>query len=173
MLRRLTALLALLWFGSVESAHAQQRTYPSLSRRPVESRDRDAELAKAAEQVVAPRPLDAAVLAELGRLSTQATAGGSAFDRDVAQSDRAVAAAAGTASVSSEAWILAQQALSALDASRFDSVSALAGMDSIYVEQLNGGRDVSAVEGYRAPVLAMVDRQNDRLDSLRFRLTRP
>lgn len=172
MLRRLATLFALLWFGSVESAQAQHRAYPSLSRRLVESRDRDTELVKAEAQQPATKPLDAAVLAELGRLGMQATVGGNAFDSDLSASDRAVAAAGG-ASVSSESWIVAQQALSVLDASRFDSVSALAGMDSIYVEQINSGGDVAAVEGYRAPVLAMVDRQNDRLDSLRFKLTRP
>lgn len=172
MFSRLATLFAFLWFGSVESVHAQQRGYPSLLRRPVESRDRDSELAKAAAELTAPRPLDAALVTELGRLSRQAKTGGAAFERDFAASDRAVAGAGG-ASVSSESWIVAQQALSVLDASRFDSISALAGMDNIYVEQINSGGDVVSVEGYRTPVLAMVDRQNDRLDSLRARLTRP
>jgi riboflavin biosynthesis pyrimidine reductase len=174
MLGRLTALFALLWFGSIESTQAQSRTYPSLLRRPVESRDRDAELAKAAaaHQAVAPKALDPAVLAELGRLNMRAMVGGTAFDRSVSESDRAVAAARGTA-VASESWVTAQEALSALDASRFDSVIALAGIDTIYVDQLNSGGDTSAVEGYRAPILAMVDRQNDRLDSLRSKLTLP
>ncbi len=174
MLRRLATLFALLWFGSIESAHAEPRTYPSLSRRPVESRDRDAELVKAAAEQAqaAPQALSPVVATQLDRLSKQASVGGAAFDRDVSASDRAVATAGG-APATSESWVLAQQALSALDASRFDSIAALAGMDSIYVEQLNGGGDATAVDGYRTPVLAMVDRQNDRLDSLRLRLSRP
>lgn len=174
MIRRLTTLLALLWFGSVESAQAQHRTYPSLSRRAVESRDRDAELIRslAEQQQTPPKAVDPTILAELRRLETQADAGGTAFDKDLAGSDRAVGAA-GSAAVASEAWVVAQQSVSALDASRFDSVSALAGLDSIYVEQLNGGGDVATVDGYRAPVLAMVDRQNDRLDMLRSRLAKP
>lgn len=172
MLRPLAALIALLWVGSVESTHAQQRGFPSLSRRPVESRDRDAEIAKAQATPVVVRPLDQAVAQELARLGTKAEAAGKAFDRDLPPSDRAVSAAQ-NAAPASESWVVAQKALSALDASRFDSVTALASMDSIYVQQLNDGGDATVVEGYRAPVAAMVDRQNDRLDSLRLRLRQP
>jgi len=186
MLRRLTALVALFWAGLLGSAHAQApsttgaqagrpvhaRGYPSLLRRPVESRNRDAEIARViAEQPVA-KPVDAAVLAELGRLSGQAAAAEQGFERDFAASDRIVSSAGG-APVASEAWVSAQEAISALDAGRYDSVTALASLDSIYVAQLNAGGDLAVVEGYRTPVLAMVDRQNDRLDSLRFRLARP
>ncbi|CAN5319431.1 hypothetical protein BH10PSE13_BH10PSE13_13890 [soil metagenome] len=185
MLRRLAALIALFWAGSIGSAHAQSsagagtnsqqvhsRGYPSLLRRPVESRNRDAETAKAlAEQPVA-KPLDAAVLAELSRLNAQAAAAAQGFERNFAASDRVVASAGG-APVASESWISAQEAISVLDAGRYDSVTALASLDSIYVAQLNAGGDASMVAGYRTPVLAMVDAQNDRLDSLRFRLARP
>lgn len=172
MIRRLAALLALLWFGSIESAHAQQRAYPSLSRRPVESRDRESEVVQAQAQLVTAKPLDAAVVSELARLRAQASAGGVVFDRELSASDRAVAAAT-SAPVASEAWVTAQEALSVLDAGRFDSVTALAGMDVLYVEQLNAGGDAAALQAYRAPVLSMVDGQNDRLDSLRGRLARP
>ncbi|MFT3966628.1 MAG: hypothetical protein QM690_12185 [Sphingobium sp.] len=171
MLRRLATLAAILLFGSVEPVQAQ-RAYPSLLRRPIESRDRDAEIAKAAAELPPARPLDAAVLGELTRLATQASAAGQAFDQDYAASDRAVQAAR-NAAPASEAWVVAQKAISALDARRFESVTALAGMDSIYVNQLDKGGDATTVEGYRAPVLAMVDRQNDRLDALRFRLAQP
>ncbi len=172
MIRRLATLLALLWFGSVESAHAQ-RSYPSLSRRPVESRDRDAEVAKAAAaEPVTARPLDPAVVSELAKLSSTANAGASAFDKGLADSDRAVGAAKGAA-IASESWVVAQEALSVLDASRFGSVTALAGIDTIYINQLDMGGDASAVDAYRMPVLAIVDGQNDRLDSLRDRLARP
>ncbi|MET0240927.1 MAG: hypothetical protein ABW184_13640 [Sphingobium sp.] len=172
MIRRLAALIAILSFGSIESAHAQSRAYPSLSRREVESRDRDAEIAKAAAEQPVVKPLDATVTADLGKLGSQATTAGQAFDRDYPASARAVSAA-GQAPVGSESWVVAQQAISALDAQRFDAVTALAGMDSIYIAQLNDGGDSATVATYRAPVLAMVDQQNDRLDSLRFRLSRP
>ncbi|HEX7858080.1 MAG TPA: hypothetical protein VF503_30730 [Sphingobium sp.] len=171
MLRRLAALSALVLFGSIESAQAQ-RTYPSLSRRPVESRDRDAEIAKAALAQPTIKPLDQSVVTELTRLGTRASAAAQSFDQDFAASDRSVAAAQ-NAPPASEAWITAQEAISALDAKRFESVTALAGMDTIYVDQLNAGGDASTVEGYRTPVVAMVDKQNDRLDSLRFRLKQP
>lgn len=174
MLRRLAALTALLWVGPIESAHAQVagRGYPSLARRPVESRDRDAEIAKAIAEQPAATPLGGDVQSELARLAKQASAAGQAFDRDYAASDRAVTAA-GNAPAASENWVVAQEAISALDAGRYDSITALASMDSIYVAQLNAGADTGAIDSLRAPVAAMVDRQNDRLDSLRFRLAKP
>lgn len=180
MLRRLATMIALLWAGSIESAHAQSqaqvqvrmRAYPSLLRRPVESRDRDAEIAKALAEQPPAKPLDAAVLTELGKLNAQAMTAAQAFDRDYATSSRLVGTAQGTA-VASESWVSAQEAISALDAGRYDSVIALAGLDTIYVQLLDAGGDAAAVDGYRAPVLAMVDSQNDRLDSLRARLARP
>ncbi|HEX7871443.1 MAG TPA: hypothetical protein VF475_00935 [Sphingobium sp.] len=171
MIRRLAALIALLLFGSIESVQAQ-RSYPTLARRPVESRDRDAEIVKAAVDRPAVPPLDTATVTELTRLGGQATTAGQGFDQDFAASDRLVAAA-GNAAPASESWVVAQEAISALDARRFESVTALAGMDRIYVAQLDKGGDSAAVEGYRAPVAAMVDRQNDRLDSLRGRLAQP
>jgi hypothetical protein len=172
MIRRLAALTAVLLFGSIDSASAQPRSYPSLSRRAVEGRDRDAEIARTVAQAPVVKPLSDSVVNRLTRLGTQAATGGAAFDRSMPACDAAVAAA-GRAAVASESWVVAQQAVSALDTDRFDSVAALAGMDSIYVEQLNDGGDAAAVESYRAPVLAMVDRQNDRLDALRVRLTSP
>jgi hypothetical protein len=171
MLRRIAALAAFILFGSVEPAGAQ-RSYPSLAPRKIETRDRDAEVARAALNQPAIKPLDSAITAELTRLRMQATAAGQAFDKDFADSDRTVGAARDSAPAS-EAWVLAQEAISALDARRFDSVTALAGLDSIYVDQLNQGGDALTVEGFRAPVAAMVDGQNDRLDSLRFRLSQP
>jgi len=175
MLRRIAALSALLLFGTAEPGLAQsraQRGYPSLAPRSIETRDRDAEIAKAALDQPMPKPLAPALTAELARLGTQASTAGQAFDQDYAASTRLVAAADGTAPAS-EAWVAAQEAISALDARRFDSVTALASIDSIYVDQLNVGGDASTVEGYRTPVAVMVDGQNDRLDSLRFRLAQP
>jgi hypothetical protein len=171
MLRRLATLAAFILFGSVEPGQAQ-RSYPSLAPRRIETRDRDAEIARAALNQPAIKPLDEAVTAQLTRLRTQATVAGQAFDQNFAASDRVVGAARDSAPTS-EAWVVAQEAISALDARRFDSVTALAGMDSIYVDQLNQGGDAGSVEGFRAPVAAMVDGQNDRLDSLRFRLSQP
>ena len=171
MLRRLAALSALLLFGSVESVHAQ-RAYPSLSRRAVESRDREAEITRAAIDRPAIKPLESSIRNELARLGAQAEAAGRAFDQDYGVSGQAVAVA-GNAVPASESWVLAQEAISALDARRFDSVTALASIDMIYVDQLDKGGDAATVEGYRTPVATMVDGQNDRLDSLRFRLSQP
>lgn len=158
--------------GAQAGRPVHARGYPSLLRRPVESRNRDAEIARALAAQPVAKPLDAAVLAELGRLNAQAAAAAQGFERNFTASDRIVASAGG-APVASESWVSAHTAISALDASRYDSVTALASLDSIYVAQLNAGGDAAVVETYRTPVLAMVDAQNDRIDSLRFRLARP
>src|SRR3546814_20491122 len=97
------------------------------------------------------------------------------FDANVSGAQQKAAEAAGSA-VSSEAWVAAQLAISTLESDRYDSVSALASLDTLYIRRLNavaggevqGGSNVIAKA--RADVLAMVDRQNDILDGLKKRL---
>src|SRR3546814_17014007 len=93
------------------------------------------------------------------------------FDANVSGAQQKAAEAAGSA-VSSEAWVAAQLAISTLESDRYDSVSALASLDTLYIRRLNavaggevqGGSNVIAKA--RADVLAMVDRQNAILDGL-------
>lgn len=181
MVRRLTALLALLWFGSIESAVAQQRSYPSLGRRAVESRDRDAELAKAAAELAAPaQPVaeDATLRSTVATLAVKATAAARDFDRQYGDGAKSVADARG-ASIGSEAWVVAERAISRLDAARYDSVTTLASLDSLYTEKAGSedparaAADVATIDRDRQPVLAMVDGQNDRLDTLKASLSQP
>src|SRR3546814_2767610 len=99
------------------------------------------------------------------------------FDANVSGAQQKAAEAAGSA-VSSEVWVAAQLAISTLESDRYDSVSALASLDTLYIRRLNavaggevqGGSNVIAKA--RADVLAMVDRQNDILDGLKKRLDR-
>jgi len=179
MLRRLTALfapfVALLGFGPASLANAEpsSSSYPSLAPRPVESRDRDAEIARAqsAAQPAAPAAADPALERDVQALSTRAN--------DAYADSRGAIAAARGAAPGSEAWVMAQQTISRLDADRYACVTALASLDTLYAERSmlqDIGRakaDIATIDGVRLRVLAMVDSQNDRLDSLKAALSQP
>ncbi|MFY9351380.1 hypothetical protein [Sphingobium sp.] len=167
--RRLLAALALLLSGCAGAPE----TYPSLAKRPIES----APVADVAPPP-APVPADAALSAEIASYVEQADKGAAAFDAAHDKADRAVRAAAGAA-VSSDAWVAAQVAISALEAARNDSVSALASLDTLYVQRSNAVADGKATGGLddidaaRAAALSLVDQQNDRIDAMKARLPQP
>jgi hypothetical protein len=175
MLRRLIAFIALFALGSVH-AHAQTaaRGFPSLAKRPVESRDRTVPPTATVE----PAPADPALAAQVAQLVDEADAGENAFRRQIAESRGTVTAAAGLGP-SSEAWVTAQMAVSALDSARYESVAALAGLDSLYVlrqDHADGARiaaDLATITPARSRALALVDAQNDALDALRMSLPQP
>ncbi|MGE4323940.1 MAG: hypothetical protein AB7E60_13055 [Sphingobium sp.] len=167
--RRLLTSLALLLSGCAGAP----TTYPSLAKRPIEN-------ATVAEVAAAPTPVpaDTELLARLATLSNQVSAGSAQFDRAYAAADRAARTAAGSP-VASDAWVAAQLALSALEAARNDSVSALASLDVLYVDRVNTvAQDVTLggleeIDAARSAALAAVDSQNDRVDALRARLAQP
>jgi hypothetical protein len=167
--RRLLAAFALFLSGC---AGAPQ-SYPSLAKRPIES----APVAEAAPPA-APAAADPALRQEIDRNVAQADKGAAAFDAAYAKADKAVAAARGSA-VSSDTWVAAQVAISALEAARNDSVSALASLDTLYVTRSNSVADGKAAGGLaeidaaRTAALALVDQQNDRIDAMKARLPQP
>ena len=169
ILRRLLPSLALFLSGCAQTLTG----YPSLAKRAVEN-------APVAEPVAAPVPVEAdpALQAQVDRLSAQAQAGSAAFDKAWPAADRAARAAAGAA-VSSERWVAAQLAISALEAARNDSVSALASLDTLYVERSNAVAEGQArggaeqIDVARRAALAIVDSQNDRVDAIKGRLAQP
>lgn len=148
--------------------------YPSLARRPVESPPEEKVVAPAEEAI----PADPALVSEVEGLVQKARKASAIFDANVSGAQQKAAEAAGSA-VSSEVWVAAQLAISTLESDRYDSVSALASLDTLYIRRLNavaggevqGGSNVIAKA--RADVLAMVDRQNDILDGLKKRLQAP
>lgn len=168
-LRRLLPSLALFLSGCASTFQG----YPSLAKRAIEG-------APMTEPVPQPSPIapEPALQQDVDRLSAQAQAGSAAFDKAYALADRATRAAAGAAA-SSDAWVSAQTALSALEAARNDSVSALASLDVLLVERSNAIADgkanggMEAIDAARASALAIVDGQNDRLDTLKARLAQP
>src|SRR5690606_5480715 len=123
--RRLLTSIALFLSGCAGT----QQGYPSLAKRAVE----DAPMAQVTPPSV-PVAADAALKAQLGKLSAQAQAGKTAFDNAYPSADRATQAARG-APVSSDGWIAAQVLVSSLESARNDSVSALASLDTLYVER--------------------------------------
>ncbi|WP_176591355.1 hypothetical protein [Sphingobium sp. EM0848] len=167
--RRLLPSLILFLSGCASTFQG----YPSLAKRAIE----DAPIAEAAP---APSPVapEAELVQNVDRLTAQARAGGAAFDKAWPTADKATRTASGSA-VSSEAWVAAQTALSALESARNDSVSALASLDVLYVERSNAVSEgkvsggIDTIDSARTSVLAIVDGQNDRLDALKGRLAQP
>jgi hypothetical protein len=167
--RRLLTALALMLSGC---AGAPQN-YPSLAKRPIES-------APIAEVSPPPAsiPADAELSAEIARYVEQADKGAAAFDAAYAGADKAVNAAA-RAAVSSDAWVGAQVSISTLEAARNDSVSALASLDTLYVQRSNAVADgksaggLADIDAARSAALALVDQQNDRIDAMKARLPQP
>ncbi|MEC3910729.1 hypothetical protein U5A82_09625 [Sphingobium sp. CR2-8] len=167
--RRLLTALALILSGCA----GPPQNYPSLAKRPVES----APVEKLSPPP-APIPADAALSAEIARYMGQADKGAAAFDAAYARADKAARGAAGAA-VSSDAWVSAQVAISALESARNDSVSALASLDTLYVQRSNAVADgkasggVEDIDAARSAALALVDQQNDRIDAMKARLPQP
>jgi len=174
MLRRLAAFLALFALAPVATEAQTRSSPPSLAKRPIESRDRSVPAPKPVE----PAATDPALSAEVAKLGQQAASGDAAFQQQIAQGRTAIGAAS-SAAPNSEAWIAGQVAISSLDSARYDSVSALAGLDVLYVSKQDSTdaarvqADVATIDPVRARVLATVDAQNDALDSLRKALRQP
>lgn len=167
--RRLLTTLALLLSGCA----GPPQSYPSLAKRPIES-------APMAEPAAPPAPVaaDAALAADIARYTGQAARGRGAFDAAYARADRAARSATGAA-VSSDSWVAAQVAISALESARNDSISALASLDTLFVQRSNAVADgkesggLTEIDAARAATLAMVDQQNDRIDAIKARLPQP
>ncbi|MCI4589093.1 hypothetical protein MOK15_03095 [Sphingobium sp. BYY-5] len=167
--RRFLPYLALLLSGCAGG----QSGYPSLAKRPIES----APVAEVAPPP-APAPADPQLSADIARYVAQAKTGAVAFDAAYAKADKAVHRASGAA-VSSDIWVAAQVAISSLEAARNDSVSALASLDTLYVERSDQVADGKArggladIDTARSATLAQVDQQNDRIDAMKARLPQP
>jgi hypothetical protein len=146
-------------------------TYPSLAKRPIESGGTSASAPAPTPAVTTPGD-DTALTDQVARLTAQAREGAATFDKGFPDAERQAQAAAKSA-VSSDAWVNAQIAVSALESARNDCVSALAALDTLYAERANaqvegqasGGTDM--IDTARQQVLAIVDSQNDRLDRIK------
>lgn len=148
--------------------------FPSLAPRPIEQRSDAIETSPPTP----PAPTDPALRADLDRLLKKARDGESAFAALLGPTERAVSGARG-ALPSSEAWVTAQQLLSALDAARAETASALAELDSLYVDLADKATRNASMGGVeeaysaRTEVEALNNRQIARLTELQAALKTP
>lgn len=105
----------------------------------------------------------------LADLQERAAAAHRAFLETAPATERLVAAAAGSA-VASESWAVAQAALSHLDSRRNPATTALAELDRLYVEAELEAGPAQAVAQARGNVLALVNDEQAKLDSLAGRM---
>ncbi|NNM75780.1 hypothetical protein HJG53_02520 [Sphingomonas sp. ID1715] len=159
---RLLAFAPLLLAGCVQPDDA-----PSLARRPIESRDLNAPPAEPAPVQAA----DPALRSEIGSLVDKAEAGQRSF---AALLPRAETAASNAGAEGSESWVAAQQLLSALEAARTDTTSALARIDALVVEKVAAKSDIGLAELQQASerVGALADAQQASIDAVKARISR-
>ncbi|MPT47621.1 MAG: hypothetical protein E2598_04265 [Sphingobium sp.] len=187
MIKRLSLVLAAIGpatflLSACAGLGSDGRTYPSLAKRTVELRGLEeadaapdtASVSEAGETQEA----DAALKQQLADLLGKAQQGKTKFDRlyqEVAGPIRVTRSAA----VSSEAWVAAQMNLSRLEQARYDSVYALASLDTLYAGRMqavetgmaSGG--IADIDRARKQALAIVDDQNDQVDGLKAALKKP
>lgn len=164
-MRNLPFLLILVPLAGCAASSANE---PSLAQRPAELID--PRLPLSAETPVG--PVDAALASRLGQLVAEGKAGGQSFNALVAQAE-ALAGAAGPSQ--SESWIVAQQALSGLEAARAKTTAALAEVDSIAAGRIESGAglsagDLGAVEAASDELRGLAERQNATIDRIGARL---
>lgn len=128
---------------------------PSLLPRQAETADIDA----SAPAPAPPTPADATQLTQITKLLDQARQGEAAFEK-------ALPSATVNAPPQSEAWILAQNARSAVEVARGPTLDALSALDTAIGDAIDKGQDTAALAVARTEVQAIYDRQSAKLESL-------
>jgi hypothetical protein len=154
------ALLA----GCAESPGA----YPSLAPRPIERTAIEEPAVTPAE--TAPPIADPAQNADVAAQLAAAEAAQAQFAAELEPARKAIAVAAGQA-VGSEAWVVAQQALSRLDQRRGPVTAALANLDAMLVA--SGGAPSVALGNAWARVARIDEGQRNAWNALAARLRQP
>ena len=164
-MRHTAFLLLLLTLAGCSTTMVNE---PSLARRAAESID--PRVPVMAE--VAAGPVDAALEARLAKLVADGREGARSFDAQLRQTE-ALAKAAGPAQ--SESWIVAQEALSALEGARAKTTAALADVDAIAAGRIKSGAglaaaDLAAIDAASSELRAIADRQSETIDRIAARL---
>lgn len=142
---------------------ATQGPFPSLARRPAEDIDMSIEPAREAP-AVAP---DAALRARIEALTDALRSGDRRFDGDYSAT---AGAARSTGPRGSESWVIAQQAISRLEASRAQTMAALADLNQLRLERADlptSEEDQAALETAIAFGERIAAEQQTRIDRLR------
>jgi hypothetical protein len=160
----IVSLAALSLAGCASSVNGN---YPSLAKRPIEERFAVVETAP----LPPPGPLPADVAGRLAKWRADARAADAAFDLARGDTEAAVAAA-GSAPVASETWVVGQQALSRLIVTRGPIVAALADVDALYIARQNadGIDGLPEIFALRTEMAAKIAWQNSVLAALAERL---
>ena len=160
-------LLAVLLLGGCAGSVS---SFPSLAPRPIEKGQPLADSATpAAPAAVALAP---ALLARAADLVKQGEAGDAAFATAARGTCGAIDRGRGAAT-GSEAWVAAQQALSALEAERRATTMALQEADTLVLEQAQQAQgsdkpvDLTPLTSAAATLSALDTAQSARLDSIR------
>jgi len=162
-LARSIAILSLLLVGAC--ATGGDGGYPDLGPRAIEGRLDT--VPPATPDLPPPPPPAAELSARIGQLVAQAKSADAAFQASLEEARAAVAKARGAA-VSSEAWVAAQTALSALEADGALATDALADLDALVIGHADASRRDGATElaAAQALVAAIVTDQRNTLQAL-------
>lgn len=178
MRKHLLASLA-LFLSACTGTGQDGRGYPSLARRPAESTRVGGESPAVDHgQAVVLAPADPLLAQQIAALSAQADQGKGAFEALYVQVAGTIRMASG-APVSSESWVAAHVDLSRLEEARYDSIFALASLDTLYADRMKALAEGKAQGGIteilaaHKVALATVDAQNDRVDALKALLKEP
>jgi hypothetical protein len=149
--------------ASLLAACAPEGEFPSLALRPIEAEDPREEPVRTPPVVAA----DPALRARAAELLAQARAGENAFD---AAHRQAVSAARSAGAPGSESWVVAQQAISRVEATRAAATQALGELDRVSTERAalpTNEEDFAAVRAALAEAERIVRGQQQRFDALR------
>ena len=139
---------------------------PSLAPRAVEKQPID--LPAAADEPLT--PASPALTARLAPLVATATSGDDAFARQRAETEAAIGRS-GAATAGSEAWIVAQQALSALDTARAPVRDAAAAIEELRSDPaFAGSGDRAAIDAAARTIEALDDAEAAAVTALSARL---
>ena len=170
-MKKLSALVMIITV-SLSGCAMQEGDFPSLQKRPYESEPAIDEPA-ALEPLLSPLPV--AVQNKLDAAVARSRAAHAQFLADLPGAKSRVDAARGAAE-SSESWVVAHIALSALEVARSPSVEALADIDALYRDQLeretleNISGGITAITVQRDAVKEQVARQQAEMDAMKSRL---
>lgn len=155
---------------SLSACAMQSGDFPSLSKRPYEG-------VPAIDETAAPPPAQMAALPPALKKAVdaavrQSNSAHQAFLADLPKVKQSVSAARGAAP-SSESWVAAQVELSTLEIDRSPSVSALADIDSLYLQRLDqefageGKGAAALIAQSRQKIEAQVSAQQSEIDQLK------
>ncbi|WP_373487350.1 hypothetical protein [Blastomonas sp.] len=150
---------------------APMQDFPSLERRDIETRDRQAEALAPPPPVVTVN--DPALAGELRAIEAKAEAARQSFAAAVAATRQSVNAARGAA-VGSESWSVAQTQISALGASRRELSQILGDLDARYVARLQQEAAGTVTAGgstqildARTRIIAVIEAQDQTLAAMK------